>query len=275
MKGWAHIILVGASIIANAYRDKVVEWSISELEGLLAKGEVNKSQLISKLLGFVSVNPERASAELNTCMNLILQGYQRGRQQWVYLLLSDTDVGRVCAEVLRRFLERFSHRDLNGELSVEKLVEIKYLGNPERFGDGLANLYGTIIDHVRYHKQLGDVVFIHATGGFKPEAAIAILAANSPGTGAPVFYIHEHFNKTIRIPAIPIKFRPWKSFTELMNYLLIVKSSSRTVLEKKFGGDAVDHAIRLGWIDEKDGWVSPTLMGGLLWRYLQKSLTHK
>ncbi len=49
-------------------------------------------------------------------------------------------------------------------------------------------------------------MFVHATGG-RPETAIAILAANSPGMGAPVFYVHERFRKVIRIPAVTVRFR--------------------------------------------------------------------
>lgn len=270
MKGWAHIILVGASITTNAYSKKILEKPVKELEDALVKGEFNRKSLRDRLLNFVLEDPKNASAELNTCLDLISEGYRRGRQQWAYLLCSDTEVGRLCASILKEYLEQFSKRSLGGRLSVEEPIEIENLGNPDKFGDGLANLYKTIVDLVKNHKDQGDTAFIHATGGYKPETAIAILAANTPGAGAPVFYIHEHFRKTIRIPAMPLGIRGWRGFGDLLNTLLTTKYMRREALERMFGEQAVDQALRLGWADEENGYITLTEMGRLLWGQLQK-----
>ena len=270
MRGWCHIILVGASILANARRSGVIEFDLPALEEGLREGRIRRDDLFGDILRFVSSDPRRASAELNTCMDLVVDGYRRGLQQWVYLLHSDSRVGELCAEILKEFLENFSRERLDRRLSILKPMKIDHLGDPDRFGDGLADLFKTIIDIISYHKAQGDRVFVHATGGYKPETAVAILAANSPMCGAPVFYVHEHFNRVVRIPAMPLSFRPWKRFSDMMNYLLDLGEVNRRGLEERFGREAVEEAIRLGWIQEVDGYVSLSEMGRLLWRRLRR-----
>ena len=268
MTGWVHVILVGASIVINARKGNVISSDLPELESALAEGREDRESLLSQLLSFVSENPRGASAELNTCLDLMLEGHERRKQQWAYLLSSDTEIGRLCASVLRDYLKAFSRERLSRRMGVHEPIEVKHLGDQDKFGDGLGNLFKTVVDIIRRHKEQGDRVFVHATGGFKPETAITVLAANSPRAGAPVFYVHEHFRKVIRIPAMPVRFRRWKGFADLMGNLLALEIVSRRALEGKFGQENVDEAIRLGWADEREGYVRPTEMGKLLWKCL-------
>ncbi|MEM4447733.1 MAG: putative CRISPR-associated protein [Candidatus Jordarchaeales archaeon] len=268
MAGLAHVVLVGASIVTNAQRVGVISAALPEVEKMLADGRLSKEELVDKLVDFVLKNPRDASAELNTIFDLLVEGYESKMQQWVYLLFSDTMIGEVCSEVLKLCLEKLSSEEYGGRVSV-KTAKVLGLGKPDTFNDGLANLFSMITNIIRYHKEEGDRVYVHATGGFKPEAAIAILAANSPGTGAPVFYVHEHFRKVIRIPAMPVKFRRWENLTSLIGGLVTVGSTARTALERQYGKKIVDHAIRLGWAEEKEGEVYPTEMGKVLWKSVE------
>ncbi|MEM4949630.1 MAG: putative CRISPR-associated protein [Candidatus Jordarchaeales archaeon] len=268
MAGLAHVVLVGASIVTNAQRVGVISAALPEVEKMLADGRLSKEELVDKLVDFVLKNPRDASAELNTIFDLLVEGYESKMQQWVYLLFSDTMIGEVCSEVLKLCLEKLSSEEYGGRVSV-KTAKVLGLGKPDTFNDGLANLFNMITNIIRYHKEEGDRVYVHATGGFKPEAAIAILAANSPGTGAPVFYVHEHFRKVIRIPAMPVKFRRWENLTSLIGGLVTVGSTARTALERQYGKKTVDHAIRLGWAEEKEGEVYPTEMGKVLWKSVE------
>jgi len=267
MTDWVHIILVGASIVLNAHKKGIVGLELPKLEEALVERMENKERLLPKLVDFVSRDPRNASAELNTCLDLMLDGYQRGRRQWVHLLFSDTEIGELCASVLRTYLSTFSREKLDGRMAILEPIKVEHLGNPDKFIDGLGNLFKVIVDIIKHHKNQGDIVFIHATGGFKPETAIAIMAANSPGAGAPVFYVHEHFRKVVRIPAMPVRFRRWKGFSDLMSHLLATGSANRRALEETFGREVVDEAIRLGWADEKEGRICLTEMGKLLWKY--------
>jgi len=266
MAGWAHVILVGASIVANALRDGLIELSLPRLEEELSKNDVLRAEFSRILLEYVERDCRRASAELNTCIDLIMRGHAGGRQQWCYLLSSDTNIGRLCNDVLAAYLRRLSSERLDGRLAVLDPIIIPSLGDPNRFNDGLANLFERIVEIISYHKGQGDSVFVHATGGFKPEAAIAVLAANMPATGAPVFYMHEHFNQLIRIPAMPITFRRWRMFPELLDHLMEVERMSREACIKTYGRRIVNEGIRLGWIEEEDGFLKLTAFGKLLWR---------
>jgi|GEM_PF-746454 len=270
MGGWAHIILVGASIVSNAFRDGAIVEDARRLEERLNIEPNLYDYLAERLYSYLEQDCKKASAELNTCLDLIVEGYTSGRQQWSHLLASETNIGRLCSQVLARYLRVFSSSKLDGKLSVLEPRFIKYLGDPGRFTDGLANLFDEIVKLITYHKSKGDVVFVHATGGYKPEIAIAILAANSPGAGAPTFYIHEHFNQLIKIPALPITFRRLRKFSDMMNSLAGVEKVNKEQYSSIFGRRAIEEAIRLGWIIEEDGSLKLTLFGRLLWKKIRR-----
>lgn len=258
-------MLVGASVVANAQRSGLIGRTLPDLEKLLRQEEGLSEEVSDILLKFLKQDFRRASAELNTCIDLIIKGHEAGKQQWCYLLSSDTEIGRLCSGVLARFLREFSSDRLDGRLAVLDPIPIQFLGVPEKFNDGLANLFEKIVEIISYHKKRGDMAFVHATGGFKPETAVAILAANMPFSGAPTFYVHEHFNQIVRIPAMPVAFRRWKRFSDIINYLLRLEKVGREGLEKTFGKRVVEEAIRLGWIEEEDGYLRLTAFGRFLW----------
>ena len=272
MGAWVHLITVGASIAQHAINDGFFsEQGISKLPGLehaFRKGALSRSSVSLSLVPYVDEKPKERSAELNTCMDLLLDGYERGLQQYVYLFHTDTEVGRLCAEVLQGYLDRFSREECGGRIAVLDPVEIEHLGDPRMFREGLANLLEGIAAHTKSHKRKGDTVFVHATGGFKPETAMALLASNLPTTGAPVFYVHEHFEEVVRIPAVPLRPRRWRRFDGLMDHLLTVGGVPRSVLDGRFVRRVIDEAVRLGWAEEVAGEIAPSAMGRLLWRRL-------
>jgi len=275
VKVWVHIITVGASSITNLLKEDRVLKSLKlnikrlpELEKALLSGEVDRERLLQELIDFILKDPKKASAELHTCLDLLDEGYRRGRQQWVYLFHTDTEIGRLCAEALYRSLNKISHDKYDSRIACMEPREVRGLGNSSSFRDGLANLFEMIVNCIRTHKKKGDVIFVHATGGFKPESAIALLAANMPGLGAPVFYVHEHFKEVIRIPAIPLSLRSWEKFRGLMERIIEFTRLPRVQLVKQFGLNIVEEAIRIGWIEEDEGgeYLRATAMGRLLWK---------
>ncbi|MEN2974902.1 MAG: hypothetical protein ABDH32_04910 [Candidatus Caldarchaeales archaeon] len=80
MDGWAHLVLVGAYIVNNAYRSNLIERDVPNLEENL-KEERFRDSFIELLLNYVESNYKEASAELNTCIDLIVEGYENGKQQ--------------------------------------------------------------------------------------------------------------------------------------------------------------------------------------------------
>jgi putative CRISPR-associated protein (TIGR02619 family) len=271
---WVHLITVGASMAQNALKREIpflVDAGITGLRGLergLHDGVIDFDELLEELFTLLCEAPKSMSAELNTSLDLLRSGFELRVNQLVYLFHTDTWIGRVCGETLFRFFEEVSRKDFDGLVACQRPIEVEGLGSHERFREGLANLLEMIADHIGGHKRAGDVVFVHATGGFKPESAMALLAANLPGLGAPVFYIHEHFREVVRIPAIPLSPRLLGVFEGLMSRVLQLPRVHRAQLDEEFGRDLVEEAIRLGWLDERGEYVVATAMGRLLWRRL-------
>ena len=271
---WIHLITVGASLAQNALRlgvNSLGELNIRDLRGLekALEGEaISFEELVGELLNAVLDSPKAMSAELNTCLDILKEGFELRRVQLIYLFHTDTWIGRLCGRVLQRFFDRVSVRDFDGFIACQEPIEVEGLGDPRRFREGLANLLGLIAEHVAIFKKMGDRVLIHATGGFKPESAMALLAANLPGLGAPVLYIHEHFKEVVRIPAIPLSPRLERIFEGLMDRVLQIGRVYRRQLEEECGVDLVDEALRLGWLIEEGEHIKPSRMGVLIWRRL-------
>ena len=243
---FVHIVTVGTSLLNNAKRTMGKEPSEQDLLSFVQKEE----------------DPRKASAELNTLLPLLEE--RREDQHWVYLLHSDTKEGRLCASVLKQFLTGLELRLFS------KCVEIKCLGDPKTFKRGLANLLEEIVKLIRNHYASNDRVFVHATGGFKPETAVAFLAANLPGSGAPVFYVHESFREVIRLPALPIWPRRKEKFLRFMEHMCRTRKASLLQLERIFRREIVEEAKRLGWVEQEEDTIKLTPMGLLLWERFER-----
>ncbi len=140
-------------------------------------------------------NIREYSAELNAFLGYLelrfkdLDWKERMKKvRKVYLLHTDTALGRTVAESLRDVLKRL------GCESVE-LRELE--GFYERdFERGLKDLMDEIRNIVRKHK--GEEILLNPTGGFKPESgAMAVIAAENDLTA---YYIHETFKEAVIIP---------------------------------------------------------------------------
>ncbi|MEM0359008.1 MAG: putative CRISPR-associated protein [Candidatus Hadarchaeales archaeon] len=235
----AHIVTTGTSTLTNARK------------------EMGKEPTEEELLSFVKRDPRRASAELNTLLPLLEE--RKDMQHYVYLLHSDTEEGRLCARVLQSFLSQLKLR------ICAKSVEIAGLGDPKKFRNGLANLLEKVVRLIKSHYLQKDMVYVHATGGFKPETAIALLASNLPGVGAPVLYIHESFREVVRLPAMPVWLRGKEKFRKLMDRMCRSRKVHQLQLEREFMKETVSEAERLGWIERRGDELEITPMGHLLW----------
>ncbi len=89
-------------------------------------------------------------------------------------------------------------------------------------------------------------------------------------SGAPTFYIHEYFNKIVRIPAMPVVFRRWERFSRMMNYLLRVEKVSREKCFRLYGRGVVIEAVRLGWVEEEGDFLKLSSFGRLLWGRMKR-----
>jgi len=170
----------------------------------------------------------------------------------------------LCAEAIKQFILALGLR------AHACCIEVKELGSSENFTRGLANLLEHVVNLIRQHYAEGDRVFVHASGGFKPETTMAFLAANLPTTGAPVFYVHESFREVIRLPALPIRPRKRRKFVELMDHMCQTREIHPEALQRMFRKELIDEVKRLGWIVEENNRLKITPMGLLLWQKFER-----
>jgi putative CRISPR-associated protein (TIGR02619 family) len=158
-------------------------------EGLL--GDAECLGLIGCL---VDRDPFGMSAELNA-MDWVLGARCPGVTE-VALLASDTPEGRAAAEILKRYLVEHCE---DAEVRVE---EISGLGR--EFWQGLLETVKKVVDIVGGAYREGHMVYLNATGGFKPETAMALIAAMLAAPVAP-YYKHEAMKQTVMLPPIPVQ----------------------------------------------------------------------
>ena len=134
-------------------------------------------------------------------------------------------------------------------IQVAEPIEIKGLHGPETFQKGLANLIQEIANILSNHKN----VRICATGGFKPETAIATLLGFM--AKAPVYYIHESFGQQIHLPAIPIDWKyPLKQHQKAIEAILTAgeRGMDKQQFKEKFGAKTY-RELKQNWlIEEKE-----------------------
>jgi putative CRISPR-associated protein (TIGR02619 family) len=135
---------------------------------------------------------KRASAETHTWVKLgLLDEPERHR---LLLIHTNSADGRCCAERLKAWAES---RGLTCDTE-----EITGLGTTDeaRFNLGLAELAWKLARCIRS----GEGAEIAATGGFKPETAVANLVGAL--LGARVHYVYEGFERLVTLEPLPIAF---------------------------------------------------------------------
>ncbi|MDQ6963581.1 MAG: putative CRISPR-associated protein, partial [Mariprofundales bacterium] len=140
-------------------------------------------------------DPYGMSAELNA-MDWVLESKCDGVSE-VILYASDTPEGEHSAKLLRGFLEKACSGIT---------VSVKRVGGLGRdFWPGLLELVRTLVRDVRrlVAEKEYSVIYLNATGGFKPETAMALVAASLAGPVA-AYYKHESMRETVMLPPVPL-----------------------------------------------------------------------
>lgn len=165
---------VGTSLLTNAARE-------------LGAESPSEQQLLRYLQ---SHSREEASAETNSISRLFQDG------DFLIFLHSQTDKGRLCADVLCRYF-----RAGNVQCVLESIPDLSY--QESRFKmRGIRSLINAVIKLIRKEREVGRAVVLNATGGFKAEIAYATLIGLL--FNVPVYYIHEAFKEIIEMPPAPI-----------------------------------------------------------------------
>lgn len=208
MRKQVHVFLVGTSTIRNLPRydgfnrlskelkELVLEWG-KVTDDPRCTNHLSVSSPIFKLaLEYVNEKPREASAELNAFLSLMeVYGISPNVIDKVYLVRTDTYLAALCTLVLREHLRAI----------IREVEEVVVPGYGRDFEEGLINLMYTIYRICRSERREYDV-YLNATGGFKPESAMAVIAA-ALGGASYVYYIHEAFREVKAIPLMPISLK--------------------------------------------------------------------
>ncbi|MCS7113723.1 MAG: putative CRISPR-associated protein [Nitrososphaerota archaeon] len=236
---WVHIVTVGASLATNRERIQGSGLREYELEEMLrVKGEAYRNNYVRELVKFI-VTMERDGRIHESCAELNALSRRLNEVSMVYLVHPDTELGRCCARALKDYLE-------SKKVRVAGLREVEGLRSSETFQEGLANLVYDMAELLAAHRGS---VRICATGGFKPETAIASIVGFI--AKAPVYYIHEAFREEIHLPSIPIK---WSIDGRYIGAIEAILSTEEGLdireFEKKFGYDAARTLLDSWMIEE-------------------------
>jgi len=240
---YVHIVTVGASLASNYEKDKTGRRvSEAEIEEKLGKmREAEKSQYSKELLKYLyKKDKEGKLTEASAELNAITQYFNE--ISLAYLIHTDTDLGRCCSLALKEYLT-------SKGVQVAETIEIQDLHGPETFQRGLANLVREIAHVLTHHKD----VRICATGGYKPEVALASVLGFI--AKAPVYYIHESFGQEIHLPALPIDWRhEVKRYGKALNAIITAgeKGIEKNQFIENFGRETYEELMNSWLIEERE-----------------------
>lgn len=239
---YVHIITVGASLASNYERERTGKRiPEAEIEKNLSKmNRTERAQYCKDMLKYLHKKREEGklpetSAELNGISQYLKE------ISLAYLIYTDTNLGRCCATTLQQYLKE-------NKIEVAEPIEIQGLSSPKTFQKGLANLVREIAHILTNHKY----VRICATGGFKPEVALASVLGFI--AKAPIYYIHESFGQEIHLPAIPIDWKyPLKEQQKAIDTILTAgqKGVDKQQFIASFGTKTY-HQLKASWLIEED-----------------------
>lgn len=117
----------------------------------------------------------------------------------VYLLVTDTVLSHLAAEIIKEFFETKENVAIKNIEIIEKLQ----VSNRETFEkEGLVNLVN-IIHNIIQEKHYENII-LNITGGYK--AIIPYMTIMGQINNIPIYYIFEDTNELIEIPQTPIDF---------------------------------------------------------------------
>lgn len=243
---YVHVVTVGASLASNYERDRVggriTEAEINEKLSKIHEAEL--ARYVKELTNFIQKKEgegklSEVSAEINALSRFLKE------ISLVYFIHSDTNIGRCCARALKDYL---SYKGIQ----VSEPIEVYGLYDAKTFQKGLANLIREIAKILSQYKNKN--VRVCATGGFKPETAIASILGFV--AGKPIYYIHESFKKEVHLPPLPLKWKlDVKKYGKAIDALLKAGEAGirKDSFIKDFERETYDFFIQNWLIEEHNG----------------------
>jgi len=222
------ITTVGTSLFENylkKYRDKTKDFEdlynffknneISAKE--LDNHELRKKNLIDKFNSNYFKNNPDASAEIKSLIKL----QEELKEDFdIYLLHSDTALGRLAAEIIKDNISLYEEYGLKISKVDIHPIENLQIQNRQKFIKGMQELINNI--YKISQNYWGNVV-INITGGYK--ATIPYLTILAQVNQCPIYYIFENTDALIQIPNIPIDIN-WKLFEDYWESFSLIEKSN-------------------------------------------------
>jgi putative CRISPR-associated protein (TIGR02619 family) len=220
------ITTVGTSLFENyhkKYRDTAFEdlydfFKNNEISAKeLDNQELRKKSLIDKFNSNYFKNNFDASAEIKSLIKL----QEELKEDFdIYLLHSDTALGRLAAEIIKDNISLYEEYGLKiSRVDIHLIEELK-IQNRQKFIQGMQELINNI--YKISQNYWGNVV-INITGGYK--ATIPYLTILAQVNQCPIYYIFENTDALIQIPNIPIDIN-WKLFEDYWKSFSLIEKSN-------------------------------------------------
>jgi len=220
------ITTVGTSLFENyhkKYRDTAFEdlydfFKNNEISAKeLDKQESRKKSLIDKFNSNYFKNNFDASAEIKSLIKL----QEELKEDFdIYLVHSDTALGRLAAEIIKDNISLYEEYGLKiSRVDIHLIEELK-IQNRQKFIQGMQELINNI--YKISQNYWGNVV-INITGGYK--ATIPYLTILAQVNQCPIYYIFENTDALIQIPNIPIDIN-WKLFEDYWKSFSLIEKSN-------------------------------------------------
>ncbi len=174
-------------------------------------------------------DPESArfyGSEINSTVSLVrnFERIESGRlvRANLFILVSDTDVGRNIGSIVKPFF--MEHPTLSFDNVQVVVIEDLKDNDEQAFAkNGLRNLVRKFAEIARKYR---DNVLVNPTGGYKAQIAFALALGQA--MKFPIYYRFERFNKVIRIPPLPVSL-DWELY--LLHHKLLETLEVDMILE--------------------------------------------
>jgi len=241
-----HLVVCGTSILDNYSRIPTI--SDEDKRICLDDAEVRKRSspadpFFIRVYEYLLKDPWKASAELNAMRKYL----DEGLVDEVYLYHTDTGKGTFCALIIEKYLSYAYTLRVNS-------IRVEGFGLMEFFEDGLVNLLDKLMSKIHELTKTKCKIYLNATGGFKPENAITVIAASLLNINE-IYYIHERFAEPIKIPILPITITPkyTKILKELYEYHKLHGFASKTRIEEIYGSETLNELKDRNLVKEENG----------------------
>ncbi len=223
-----HTITVGVSIIENFKRVGGVE-DRPVRDNEFWKEMLDDPQFLNDIYEFVSREPKKNSAELNSFLSIVEK--DKNAQHEVYFVGTKTPINEICVRTLERFMIKHGYKvyileEVSGYFLEEERFSHEYAVN--EFVRDISTLIDKLIYITKKKKAEGYRVVFNPTGGLKAHVIACAVAGFL--TNCPVYYIHEEFKDVIQLP--PLFYIPKGREIEVLKHLKDKKIISGSDFER-------------------------------------------